>query len=240
MTNLPRDKNEAHTIMIVGDVHASWGKLNTLINSQHPEIILQVGDFGYWPGDKRYDPALKLKLGSTRLHWCDGNHEDHKALEHAQAAGQLEVTPSCFYQPRGSTLTLPDGRIILFAGGGFSVDNGMRLPGKNWFPNHEILTEDDLANFPDPDKIKIDIVISHTRPSEFDVQGLPWAQWPNWWDRTPDSSERALSEVLRRYQPAQWFLGHFHHYQQGELGGCRWTALNCAGSSERWWDWLDE
>ena len=226
-------------ILVVGDVHASWDRLNKLIHRHQPEIILQTGDFGFWPKPKRSLFDL-LKLGRTKIFWCDGNHENHKELCRVVESGQLEIMPGCFYQPRGSTFELPDGRTVLFAGGGFSVDNRMRLPGRDWYPDHEILTEANLANFPDPAKVKIDIVISHTRPKEFDIQGLPWASWPDWWDRSPDPSERTLSEVLRRYQPKQWFLGHFHHYQQGEVDGCKWTALSYVGAPERWWDYLDE
>ncbi|MBC16243.1 MAG: hypothetical protein CL942_04235 [Desulfovibrio sp.] len=236
----PRAADEARTVMIVGDVHASWGMLNKLINRQRPDIILQCGDFGFWPKNRRHNPTQNLKIGSTQLHWCDGNHEDHEALEQVQASGRLEIMPTCFYQPRGSMLELPDGRVVLFAGGGLSVDNGMRKPGHDWFPDHELLTEKDLAKFPDPAQVKIDIVISHTAPLEFDVEGIPYSQWPSWWDRTPDPSRRTLSEVLRRYKPSRWFFGHFHTYQKGKVDGCEWTTLSCVGSIYRWWEYLDD
>ena len=31
-------------------MHGVWGPLNSLINKKGPEIILQCGDFGWWPG----------------------------------------------------------------------------------------------------------------------------------------------------------------------------------------------
>ena len=225
-------------ILIVGDIHGDWASLNKLINRRQPKIILQCGDFGYWPGDRRCDPALKLKPASTHIYWIDGNHEDLKGLQALVESGNSTLSddiPNVIYQPRGSTLELPDGRNVLFAGGAFSVDNAVRLPGRNWFPDHEILTEKNLDNFPDPSQVKIDIVISHTAPREFNVKGLPYEQWPAWWDRTPDPSERVLSEVLRRYQPKQWFLGHFHRFQQDKFNGCMWTALDCSGSGRQWW-----
>lgn len=225
-------------ILVVGDVHGDWASLNTLINRRQPEMILQCGDFGYWPGDRRYDPALKLKPRATRIHWIDGNHEDLKSLQALVASGSRIISnnmPNVIYQPRGSILELPDGRNVLFAGGAFSVDNYARLPGKDWFPDYEVLTEEELELFPDPSLVKIDIVISHTAPQEFNVKGLPYEQWPVWWDRSPDPSEKVLSLVLKRYQPTQWFLGHFHRFQKGEFRGCKWTALDYAGSGRQWW-----
>lgn len=226
-------------IMVAGDVHGDFAKLNRLIARHQPSILLQCGDFGFWPKDERFDLQTKLKPGSTRIHFIDGNHEDHLALDDVQRSGNLEIMENCFFQPRGSTLELPDGRMVLFVGGGLSVDNAIRKPGHDWFPDHELLTENDLAKFPDPDQVQIDGVISHTAPLEFDVEGLPYSRWPKWWDRTPDSSQRVLSEVLRRYKPARWFFGHLHTYQVGEIDGCEWTALSYAGAPERWWDYLD-
>lgn len=221
-------------IVVAGDIHASWGVLNKFINRHKPDILLQCGDFGFWPKAGR-SPYSHLNLGNTKIHWCDGNHEDHIELAHLAKASQLEFVPGCFFQPRGSVLELPDGRMILFAGGALSVDNAIRKPGHDWFPGHELLTENDLAKFPDPAQVQIDVVISHTAPLEFDVEGLPYSQWPTWWDRNPDPSRKVLSEVLNRYKPARWFFGHFHTFQEGKTGGCEWTALSYAGSSERWW-----
>lgn len=40
-----------------------------------------------------------------------------------------EVAPGVIYQPSGSTLTLPDGRVVLFLGGAKSVDWPLRTGG---------------------------------------------------------------------------------------------------------------
>ena len=36
-------------IIVAGDTHGYWRYLNELINRKHPDIILQCGDFGWWP-----------------------------------------------------------------------------------------------------------------------------------------------------------------------------------------------
>lgn len=40
---------KAEKILAVGDIHGEWGYLNAIINKQRPEILLQTGDFGFWP-----------------------------------------------------------------------------------------------------------------------------------------------------------------------------------------------
>lgn len=37
------------SIIIAGDIHGVWGPLNSLIYRTNVEIILQCGDFGWWP-----------------------------------------------------------------------------------------------------------------------------------------------------------------------------------------------
>ncbi len=212
--------------------------LNELIRKKKPEIILQCGDFGFWPGHRFYDPAKKLIPGKTQIHWIDGNHEDHRSIRTGLKTGTLPVAenmPNVVYQPRGSTLTLPDGRKILFAGGAFSVDNKIRLPGKDWFPDLETLTEQDWNNFPDAHEGQVDIIISHTAPTEFAVKGVPLNEWPDWWDRDSDPSSEILSKALARYKPQQWYFGHFHKFQRGTYQGCNWIGLDSAQPGKKWW-----
>lgn len=222
-------------VIVVGDLHGDFAALNKLIKDKRPGIVLQCGDFGFWPGHRHFDPAKWLKPGQCRVHFADGNHENHNALAQAVREGRLENPHNVFYQPRGSVLTLPDGQNVLFAGGALSVDNLIRIPSRDWFPDLELLTGDDLTRFPDPKQVQIDIVVSHTAPREFHVQGLPYGSWPSWWDRTPDLSAQTLSIILKDYKPARWYLGHFHTFQEGEFDGCRWTALSYAGALDQWW-----
>jgi len=38
------------SIIVAGDWHGFWSPVNFLINKKNPKTILQVGDFGWWPG----------------------------------------------------------------------------------------------------------------------------------------------------------------------------------------------
>ena len=141
--------------------------MNSLIANLKPDLVLQCGDFGYFPREQRFkvgtltpdypfNPIGKVS-SPVPIHWCDGNHEDHASLapfKSYQPTGH-QIARNVIYQERGSTLTLPDGRKVLFMGGADSTDKGMRNEGLDWF-NEELITEKDFENLPDG---KIYIVI---------------------------------------------------------------------------------
>ena len=37
------------TVCIMGDIESDWDKMMEVINEDQPDMVLQVGDFGYWP-----------------------------------------------------------------------------------------------------------------------------------------------------------------------------------------------
>jgi UDP-2,3-diacylglucosamine pyrophosphatase LpxH len=218
-------------IIVVGDVHGYWSGLNRLINLKKPDIVLQCGDFGYWPryhGQKMrhfgkavtFD-AYGAKPGITKVYFCDGNHEDHWALKELQTN---EIQENVFYMKRGSTLVLPDGRTVLFIGGANSIDKNQRTLGDDYFPD-ETITHTDIFNLPDTE---VDIVISHTCPTEF------FEMLTNEFKMDNDSSRVALSYVLDKYLPKLWYFGHFHQEKTGYTKGCRWYALNMLSLQGCW------
>jgi len=247
-------------ILVTGDIHGVWSSMNVLINRKHPDLVIQCGDFGFFPNERvdavyrraprgdelrrkvyAFNPRGRLRNRvDDRLipvHWCDGNHEDHETLKALVAAGETEVAPQVFYQPRGSTLTLPDGRTVLFAGGAKSVDWKVR---DDWSPL-ETLTLEDLEAFPDGEA-KVDILVSHTAPAFLTEaeKGPNRFEQPGYYDYSPDISRAMLDVVWERYRPKHWFFGHFHRFIEVEKNGTRFTGLSRAGGQGRWWTWLDE
>lgn len=232
--------NNKSNILVVGDVHMDFSSLNKLINKKQPSIILQCGDFGYWPRMKqkknKKPPSPKVS-SSCKLYWCDGNHEDFESLLHRSTD---ELWPNVIYKPRGSTLTLPDGRIVLFMGGALSVDKQWRTNRINWFEEEEITAKDveAIGNIQ-----HVDIVISHTCPMEF-VAIDEWADShtkisdKNFYKaKSHDFSRKALSHVFQTFHPKQWFFGHWHTYKTGITDGCQWMCLDMTYHSQ-WWTWL--
>lgn len=232
-------------ILVIGDTHGEWGELNKLIQKKNPEIVLQCGDFGYWPkfsgtnvlGKQRINHDGRIvrsiwhqcgiKNHDIAIHFCDGNHEDHWALADLDKKNDNQICPKVFYQKRGSILTLPDGRNVLFMGGADSIDKEHRTVGLDWFPEEYIRLRD-VIDLPD---MRIDVVISHTCPEEF-LYNLKFN-----YIKSVDPSCKALSYILEKYQPKQWFFGHWHQFKEGSRNGCYWTCLNMAGDSG-WWTWL--
>jgi hypothetical protein len=223
---------ENKDILVIGDIHGDYGTLNSLISNKKPKIALQTGDFGFFPylkeyrldsmGNTKLVKNKPIKIGDTKLYFCDGNHEDHWTLQKIESN---EIAPNVFYMKRGSILTLEDGRNVLFIGGADSIDKNSRTLGIDWFPEENITYNDILSI---PNSVKIDIVISHTCPNEFDT-GI--------YDK--DSNRDALSHILDTYTPSLWYFGHWHKYKTGFTKNCKWTVLNHSFSCDRWWDWLE-
>jgi len=230
-------------ILMVGDVHGEWGRLNTLINKKRPDLILQTGDFGYWPDviqyKNSYDKIMRkqkvklwppeLKLHGAKLYWCGGNHENWPMLN--STPGLFEEPPSVFYMQRRAILTLHDGRNVMFMGGAESIDPHIRTEGFDWF-REETIRQGDVFTLP---HINIDIIVSHTCPEEFPIRGLIETAGL----KIEDPSRKALSVLLNYYKPSQWYFGHYHKYETGIVNNCKWTALSMSGGTG-WWEWLIE
>ena len=221
--------------LIVGDIHGDWGKLNALIAKKQPDIVLQCGDFGWWPTMEVKKPVLYgqqkrwllegVKPGDAKVYFCDGNHEEFPYLKQD---GQIhEMYPGVYHASRGSTLTLPDGRVVLFAGGASSIDNNQRTAGHDWFPEENISC-DEFDRMTDHDKV--DIVISHTCPESFKVYGSE--------GKYKDINRKALEWVLEKYKPGLWFFGHWHKYDRGKQDCTYWRCLDYPKHGGRWWCWL--
>lgn len=218
--------------LITGDVHNEFDILNQLINKQKPDSLFCCGDFGYWPKFAESGKALpfsKIKLQSAEwIRWCDGNHEDFWSLKERKSD---EIEPGIIYMPRGSIYTLPDGRVVMFMGGGMSIDKAWRTEGVSWFPE-ETITQKDLMDLPDVD---VDIFITHTCPVEL----VPQLK-RNYPDKGEEPSNHALSTLWEHYKPDLWFFGHWHQYGEYKLEGTQCYALSAPGFGDRWWMWLPE
>lgn len=236
-------------IIVMGDTHADFGTVNTFINKKKPDIILQAGDFGWWPhchGTERISrnrtfDQYALKLHDTKLFWCDGNHENHDDLQARVAAapdgGPLEIpVPGAFYMRRGSILTLPDDRKVLFFGGGMSTDQDERKEGEDWWPG-ELPTQADLDYALDQVKSHgglVDIVISHVAPRTFLGQMAVKTK-----EKLADPTSDLLDVILDTCKPLVWYFGHYHQVAMGDAKGCRWYCLNMSWHRQGWCRQLD-
>ena len=268
---------KAQLIYIVGDLHGDWDKFNSFLSilltrfrqarrvrdlarefARLEIIVLQVGDFGYWPHKDKgrsfrrsirslwHQDGIRNAMPGIRddrikIYWCDGNHENHDALDALERAAPadnpeerfIEIMPCVYFAPFGSVLRLHDGTTVLFCGGAESTDKEFRVPGDSWWPQ-EAIDEHDMARLPPPGSLTVDWVISHTCPSYFRVSTIYGNPAKNF-----DPSKRFLNSVFDIYRPKRWWFGHYHDYQQGMYQGCAWTAMDRCGNP-RGGKWVEE
>ena len=232
-------------IMVIGDTHGDWGFLNNVINKKRPDIVLITGDFGHWPnfhgtynvappGCKRQKWYLwdAIKNHQCKVYFAHGNHEDLDDLDAREKAGQTEIMPNVFYMPKGSTLTLPDGRNVLFFGGAESIDKSSRREGYDWF-RQEVATYSDLFRL-DAVKCKVDFVVSHTCPRCFTGYDSMLELNGKWNDPT----RAILDYVMETFRPKLWYFGHWHCPKKEMVNDCWMTGLNMTRENQCWC-WID-
>jgi len=224
-------------VFMVGDIHGHWGDLNTLINRRKPDIIIQLGDFGWWPhyhmktgmyrDKKKKFNQFNIKNFQngklTKILWLPGNHENWDDLKCITNYAPLEIQDGVTYCPFGTVIEV-NGFNILMVGGAESYDKLSRTEGDSWWKN-ELIDQEDMDNLPD---CNIDIVCSHTIPRD-------WLNNCGWGEKMKDSSTFALQLIREKYQPKKWFSAHFHKYLKCDIQGCEWTSLACPDDQETWW-----
>lgn len=229
-------------ILIVGDIHGYFGDLNSLITKKNPDIIIACGDFGFWPKNfmgykERGWLTDFVKPGSTKIYWCDGNHEFHPELERrTKKHGRVpfEVKENVFYCPRGSSIVLPSGETVGFLGGADSIDKHVRTIGYDWFPQELINSEDkDVCMKWD----KCDVLITHTNSSFINQQLADRSSFGRG-EKIHDVSNHIIADVLFHFKPKYHFFGHWHIPLTGfiEETQTRWCALNQLKATNWWID----
>lgn len=220
-------------MIIMGDTHGEWGKLNSQLNKlaqkhKEPIDIIICGDFGYFPSEKEYSLDLLKIPDGVKLYFCPGNHEDWDkldAIERNSSEKVIEIHPNVFYCTFGSVLNF-EGKNFLFCGGAESVDKQYRTIGYDWFPQ-ETISESDFYKLPNPDDIKIDVVISHTCPDFLTMDMLKKILYVT--SKREDVSTRFLTEIHSMYKPKWWFFGHFHHHMSFFKNGTSFECLDHLG-----------
>ena len=177
-------------------------------------LVLQTGDFGYWPhhhGKRRMNgrgtvwnrygiknAVSGIRDGLVKIYWCDGNHENHDALDKLEALNPgrpfIPTMEGVYYASFGSVLELLDGTRVMFCGGEESSDKDWRVPGESWWPQ-ESIGQQDTARLPDPAHTRIDWLISHTCPSFFQLGKLECDA------KEQDPSKGHLNEVFLAFRP---------------------------------------
>lgn len=211
-------------VMLAGDWHgnADWaahviGMAGSLLEGEPQPLILQLGDFGVWPGPAgaAYLEAVRdaCRESGALVRFIDGNHEDFTQLE------ALRVNPAERYGgdallawiPRGSRWRW-HGREWLALGGAVSLDRAIREEGRDWWPQEEI-TENQAAQAIAGGRV--DVMITHDCPSGVRHSFPPP---PRFWDARDlarsDAHRELLQRVVSAVRPRRLAHGHLHRAYQ--------------------------
>jgi Icc-related predicted phosphoesterase len=221
------------SLIITGDIHGEFGRLNTFINKKKPDNLIICGDFAYYFFLDE-DNTDKIKPHNTKIYWLPGNHENWDMIEEKHGRrgdSPVEIEKNIFYCPIGSATNI-EGHEIMFIGGADSYDKQYRILGRDWW-QQELLNQQDL-DYILQKNIKPDIICSHTCPKSFNVEDTF-----EYTDKINDPSRIVLDMILKELKPKFWFFGHWHKYKTFLTQKLSWVALNMIPQN-KWWERLDE
>jgi hypothetical protein len=213
-------------VLVAGDWHGNreWAlnvirRVPQLLRGEPKRVILQLGDFGIWPGadGRRYLGSLAavLDLVKAELWFVDGNHEDFTQLSRiasdALQDGRVVVHRSIYHLPRGHRWQW-HGRTWLACGGGVSLDKAARVEGRDWWPQEEITSGQHSAIIADG---HADVMVCHDCPS---AVAHTFSRPPSWWapaDLARNAAHRdRLQRIADAVRPAHLMHGHLHRAYQ--------------------------
>jgi hypothetical protein len=217
-------------VLLLGDSHGNHSFVHGALRwsrDNRVDVVIQVGDFGYWPKHKSGQGFLKgvgqssIDMG-VDLYFMDGNHEDHDELDLLQArhpdAQFMRVSKrqgAPIFIRRGHTWEW-DGMTFGSFGGAFSIDRARRTKHVSWFPQE----------MPDPSLVagmgKVDVLLTHDAP----VVPAPYlASGAFVRDPTSEESQRTVYDALVATQPDWLVHGHWHCEYRSRVAGATVIGL---------------
>ena len=199
-------------IMVAGDWHGnfSWASRCLRVAQDNAiDLILQVGDFGYWehiPEGKYYLDKLSENavLRGVNVVWLDGNHENHTVLREKYGdvvsdEGFWKIRENVWYSPRANAWNWW-GKRLATVGGAVSIDKEYRVLGKSWWAE-EMLNSNEMRAAMEIGKV--DYLFTHDGPENF-----PAPLWKL--DETSAFSRSLYTKIGQAVRPSKWFHGHYH------------------------------
>ena len=189
--------------LICGDIHGDKFNLCDIFNlakSHNCQRIINVGDFGFFPGIDCCKSFLDLCSNlifqtGIQFSFVDGNHEDHQFLN--QFSGEVRnVWKGIEWNWRGKVF---DG--ICSFGGAYSIDKEYREIGFDWFPE-ETISETQVQSISGK---SCDVLLSHDCPF-----GIDFGFLKN--DFGTYINRQQLLKVVLEMKPKLIIHGHYHNF----------------------------
>lgn len=213
---------EPSRVAFAGDWHGNLGCAESVIRSASAagaEVLVQLGDFGFWPGAKGQAFLDGVSAAATEAGIAvlvvDGNHEDFDQLYEIEidpTTGLRLVRPGVWHLPRGSRWAWGGVRFGAL-GGATSLDRPYRAQGRSWWPQEE-LTRSEVASA--VAEGELDVLVCHDCPSGVSIPGIyhrdssrtkgwPMEELYRAWDHRD-----LLAEACSALAPTHIWHGHFH------------------------------
>lgn len=220
-------------LFVTGDVH---GDPISRLSSRNfsagkdlaiDDVVLIAGDFGVFFEDNEEARNIRSRV----INWIaekpftvmfiGGNHENWDILNSFPVRNDLEWGPVCqcgenlFFVPNGTILNIAGKKIFCF-GGAMSTDKDWRIVHeqktgeKIWWENEVPSYEqmDAATRLLDDVDWKVDLVITHTMPSEC-IEDYAFKERESL-QRTTDPTSRFLDFIQEGLTYDKWYCGHFH------------------------------
>lgn len=209
-------------MIIAGDWHGhlAWAKrvIDLTADIDSDKLIMQVGDFGIWPGKEgvKYLDGLSdyLVKNKVKLMFLPGNHEWWPQLNkwmltvEPNEDGHREIRSNIFYTGKVNSWVWNNKKLAV-VGGAISIDRRWRTEGKDYWSEEE-LSEDE---FRQATKIgKVDYLFTHdcSDLNPFKIRLAHHA--------SSALSREKFGLLGRKYlKPEYWFHGHYHTFDKYEL-----------------------
>lgn len=191
-------------IIVIGDIHGEFPKLDKILDSTSADLYLQVGDMA--------GSLLNLEYPdiSKPVYFIAGNHEREDTLEpynDTPIDKIFEIKKNLWYIPLGHHFNYKGINI-----GGL---------GGNYSPTRYNLKRCDLSGKRrrhytqyDVDKLlkldSLDILLTHEAPSPHLVKYLI--------EYEEDIGRYEITDIINNLNPKYHFYGHHHHYRLNKIG----------------------
>jgi hypothetical protein len=188
-------------IIIVGDVHGRILDLNAKAGKHTKTLHFQLGDLGAG--------FVNIDKLAPNIIWTRGNHDNPRVCqEHPLYAGDWGTL-----QGRDKTL--------YFIGGGYSIDQDMRVPGISWWEDEELSYGQLDHIIKDVIEKKPQVIVSHECPSSI----IQFVGYSKHFNIPPSRTAMALDRIFEQYKPQMWVFGHHHCSWWDSVKGTQFRCL---------------
>lgn len=204
--------NDVKVFAVAGDWHRNYAyaiKAMNYAKNNGAEIIVHVGDFGYWD-ESNFVNGINHEAEYLDLIvvFVDGNHEHHALLNShpVDEDGVRRLAERVWHLPRGFRWQWC-GVTFLALGGAHSVDRQWRMQGVDWFPEESITVSDMYKSVQGG---IVDVMITHDAPNGYFIPGLTEGVFPEKELLLAEAHRANLGLVVNEVRPKYLFHGHYH------------------------------